>query len=373
MKVLFTGGGSGGHIAPIIAIAREMKKLPGSQHIAMHYIGPNDPFWLSLLSKEGIKTHAIVSGKIRKYFSFHNFIDLFFKIPIGILQSFFLLVSIKPDLVLSKGGTGSYVVCLSAKMLKIPVFLHESDLVPGSSNKEVSKWAEKIFVSFSHTEHFNPLKMIFVGNPINKELLEGNLDRAKEIFNLTSEKPVLLFLGGSQGAKAINGITVDILVALLKNYEIIHVCGTKNYQEVFQQSNAILNANKDLERYYHLFDFLDQSRLKHALKAASLIVSRAGSGSIFEIAACGKPSILIPLPLLVNGHQQKNAYQYSNTGSAITIEQENVTPKFLLEKIHGLFSNREKLDIMKEAALKFSKPMAAENIAKEILNYLNKK
>lgn len=381
MKILFTGGGTGGHIMPIITIARELRRLYDSgsfatgdprpsrdkSDLAFYYIGSKDDFGVVLL-QENVKIYHIVSGKIRRYFAFENIIDILFKIPFGFLQSFFLLLFIRPYLVFSKGGTGSVLVTFSARILRIPVFLHESDITPGLSNRITSKWAKKVFVSFEKTAYFDPLKTMLVGNPIKKELLKGDNQSAKEMLAITFEKLVLLFFGGSQGAETINEFVLLILNDILKDYEIIHICGKKNYRKTQLESRAIIS--KDLEQYYHLYASLSEVELKHAYKACDLIISRAGSGSIFEIAALGKPSILIPLPSSAGDHQLKNAYQYAQTGAAIIIEQDDLTPNFFMGKIQYLLSQPEKINAMKDAALTFSKPLAAEAIAGEILEYL---
>ena len=353
---------------PVIAVAREIKRLHPGNDLEIHYIGPKDELSLLLLAQENIKAHTIVAGKIRRYFSFENFIDVLFKIPFGFLQSFFLALFMMPKLVFSKGGSGSLVVCLCAYILGRPIFVHESDSAPGISNKIVSKWAKKVFTSFPRTEYFDLSKTLLVGNPIRKEITEGSIQATKEIFNLTLEKPVVLFLGGSQGAQALNDFVLSILNDLLQDYEVIHLCGSKNYRSVKIESQVVLD--KELEKYYHLWEFLDEVQLKHALSAASIVISRAGAGSIFEIAACGKPSILIPLPSSASDHQSKNAYQYASTGAAVVIEQENMTHNFFIGKINYLLSNSEKMDEMKKAALQFAKPLAAKAIAREILEYL---
>ena len=369
IKILFTGGGTGGHLMPVIAVSREIRRLHPKSNLEIHYIGPKDELSLLLLAQENIKTHNIVSGKIRRYFAFENITDILFKIPIGFLQSFFLILFIRPRLIFSKGGSGSLVVCFCARIFKIPLFIHESDSVPGISNQAASKWARKIFISFPKTEYFDLSKTILVGNPIKKELTEGNKEDAREIFNLTLEKPVVLFLGGSQGAQPLNDFVLTILNDLLKDFETIHLCGSKNYKNVKMESRVILD--KESEKYYHLWEFLDEVQLKHAYKAADIIISRAGAGSIFEIAACGKPSILVPLPESASNHQSKNAYQYSSTGAAVIIEQGNLTHNFFVGKINYLLSNPEKMENMKQAALQFAKPLAAKAVAREILEYLN--
>ncbi|OGZ72933.1 MAG: hypothetical protein A2908_04675 [Candidatus Staskawiczbacteria bacterium RIFCSPLOWO2_01_FULL_38_12b] len=368
-KILFTGGGTGGHLFPIIAIARETRRLSDSKDISLYYMGHGNQLSLRLLEQENIKAYAIVSGKIRRYFSFENITDVLFKIPLGFLQSFFLLLFRRPALVFSKGGSGSFVVVLAARVLMIPVFLHESDAVPGMSNRISSHFAKKIFTSFEKTEYFDLEKTSLVGNPILKELLEGSVTSAKELFNLTFEKPILFFWGGSQGAEPINDFVLNILNNLLKNYEVIHMCGKKNYQQVQAEAQTMLDQN--LKKYYHAWSFLNEIELKHVFKVADFVISRGGAGSIFEIAATGKPSIIIPLPSSAGDHQSKNAYQYARTGAAIIIEQGNLNPNFFMAKLDYLFSRPQELEQMKAAALRFAKPLAARAIAREILEYLN--
>lgn len=368
MKILLAGGGTGGHILPLVAITREMRRIYNQNNLEFFYIGQKDEFGLILLQEEGVEIKTILAGKIRRYFSFQNIIDIGFKIPIGIIQSFFLLLKIKPNVVLSKGGSGAFAITYSAKLFKIPVLIHESDIVPGLSNQIASKWAKKIFISFPKTEFFDLSKVILTGNPIRKEILEGDVQEAKSLFNLTLEKPIILILGGSQGAQKINDFILLILNDLLKDFEIIHITGSNNSNQVKAESEVIIN--KDLEKFYHVIGFLNEKYLKQAYVCANLIISRSGSGSIFEISALGKPSILVPLPSAAADHQSKNAYAYASTGASLVIEEANLTPNFFLEKINYLFTGTERLQEMHDSALRFSKPLAARAVAREVLEYI---
>lgn len=365
-KIVLTGGGTGGHIMPLVAVARELKKLYPAEELELHYIGPKDKSAFDVLWAENIKTHSIPRGKIRRYFSFSNIIDVIYGIPAGYIKSFCLLLFvISSKLVFSKGGSGSTVVCYAAKHLGVPVFIHESDVVPGLSNKKTSKFAKKIFTSFPITEYFDTKKAITVGNPIRKEILDGDINKAIEMFGLASDNPVVLFVGGSQGAVALNEFIMLALNSILKNYEVIHVAGPKNYGKLQIQSKYV--TEKNLLQYYHLYKFLNEAELKNAYKAASVIVSRAGSGSIFEIAATGKPSILIPLPTAAGDHQSKNAYQYARTGAAIVLEQENLTDNLFLGELRVLIAKSQDIQ---NAALLFAKPEAAQIIASQIAEYV---
>ncbi|MFQ6049470.1 MAG: undecaprenyldiphospho-muramoylpentapeptide beta-N-acetylglucosaminyltransferase [Candidatus Paceibacterales bacterium] len=373
MKILFAGGGTGGHILPILAIAREIRRIRPKEKLEFFYLGPKDEFGKILLSQEDIKVKQLLAGKIRRYFGWRNFfenlIDLVFRAPIGILQAFFYIFFLAPDVIFSKGGFGSIPVVTAGWLLGVPIFLHESDVVPGMANRFLAKFSLKIFVSFSKTPYLPEKKMILVGNPIRKEILEGSKEEAKKFFKLSGEKPVILILGGSQGAQRINDKILEILPEILKDFELIHQCGEKNFKEVKAEAKVMII--KDLEKYYHLFPFLKEEGLKQAYAISDLIVSRAGAGSIFEIAAVEKSAILVPLPEAAQNHQLKNAYTYAKDGAAIILEEENFTPHFFLEKLKHLFSRPDELEKMAIAAKKFSRPLAAKIIAEYLVAYLN--
>lgn len=376
MKILFTGGGTAGHIFPIIALAREIKKISPQKDFQFFYVGPKDDFSKTLLSQEGILVKTIFAGKIRRYLSFksvfQNIFDVLFKTPVGFFQALYHNFVISPDLIFSKGGYGSLSTVFSGWLLLTPIFLHESDVSPGLANRWLSKFSLEIFVSFpvEKTEYFPPKKMISVGNPVRNELLNGDRTKTKELLKLTGEKPVILILGGSQGSQRINDILLLILPELLMNFELIHQTGQKNFKEIEAEAKTVINSG--LAKFYHPYPFLDEEKLKLAFVVTEMIISRAGSGSIFEISALGKPSILIPLKESAQDHQVKNAYAYAKNGACLVIEESNLSPHFFLERLRYLFSSPEKLKEMTEQARLFSKPQAAKIIAEYIVEYLNK-
>ncbi len=359
---------------PLIAVAREIRKIYPKEDLKFSYLGPKDNFGSLLLSQEGIKITGIFAGKVRRYFSpktfFQNIFDVLFKIPLGIIQSLFYIFFFAPDIIFSKGGYGALPATISGWLLRVPIFLHESDVIPGQTNRFLSKFAIEIFVSFpvKKIEYLPKNKMIFVGNPIRKELSEGSQKEAKEFFKLTGEKPVVLILGGSQGAQRINYMLLEILPELLSDFEIIHQCGEKNQKQVQVESKIMIK--EEMEKYYHLIPFLKEQELKLAYAAAQAVVSRAGANSIFEIAALGKPSILIPLLESAQNHQFKNAYAYSENGACLVIEESNLTPHFFLEKLRFLVFRPGEMKKMQEAAVEFSTPYAGKIIAEYIVNYL---
>ncbi|NMB92099.1 MAG: UDP-N-acetylglucosamine--N-acetylmuramyl-(pentapeptide) pyrophosphoryl-undecaprenol N-acetylglucosamine transferase [Parcubacteria group bacterium] len=378
IRILLTGGGSGGHTFPLIAISRELKKIASAQNIELElfYIGPND-FTLPLIQKEIINVKTILAGKMRRGFSWQNFID-FFKTLGGLLQAMVYVYLFMPDLILSKGGYGSFPVAFWGILFLIPTYIHESDSVPGLVNKIIGKFAKEIFISFESSGRYFPnKKTIITGNPIRQDLFDATIDiqATKKLLNL-SERPVITIIGGSQGAKNINDLILDILPKIIDDVEIIHQVGENNYDSVLKEAKIIFQEiiqDEEKQQYYHPVAFLEESEtpniksLKDVILISDLIIARAGSGSIFEIAASGKPSIIIPLPWASQDHQKQNAYEYAKTGAAIVVEEQNLKPNIFADLILQILSNEQKIKEMQKAALAFAKPKAAEQIAQYLI------
>ncbi len=366
MKILFTGGGTAGHVFPILSVIREMKEIYPVKDLELFYLGPKDRYVPSLI-KEGVKTKIILSGKVRRYLSIKNFIDVF-KLPIGFFQAFFWMFFKNPDIVFSKGGFGSAPVALAALFLHTPLFLHESDSAPGLASRITAYWAVEIFTSFPKTEKLKKEKIICIGNPIKRSILNGETGQAKKIFDLIADKPLILIMGGSQGARVINETIVEVLAGLLEKFEIIHQTGKRHIAQVKKESDIILKDS--LKPYYHPTPFLQEKELRHALQACQMVVSRAGSGALFEIAAASKPSIIIPLPSSAQNHQIKNAYQFSEITGAEVLEEQNLKPHFFLERIKYLFSQPQTLKSKAQQASLFARPKSAWIIANYLIEYL---
>ncbi len=270
-----------------------------------------------------------------------------------------------PDVIVSKGGYGSFPVIFAAWLYQIPIILHDSDAVPGLANRKMARFAKKIILSFeSAKKYFKPKqqnKIIVIGNPVRTELLDGEKNKAREMFKISSDKPIILIIGGSQGAEKINEIVTNTLPRLLEIAEIIHVTGEKNFKNIEKEGQKSAG--------YHLYPFLNSEQLKHAFAIVNLIISRAGAALIFEIAACGKPSILIPLPNAASNHQRENAFEFSKISGAIVLDQENLTPNLFLTAISNLLNNPDKLKKMSEKSKTFYNPNTPELIKDEILKY----
>lgn len=371
MRIVLTGGGTGGHLFPLLAVVRALKKInqenslllpPGEgSKIEFVFLGPQT-VGEENLTKEEIEHKRILAGKIRRYISGYNFLDVF-KLPLGLLQALWHLFWFMPNVVFSKGGYGSVPVVLTAWLYRLPVLIHESDARPGLANKLCAKFAKRIAISFAEAAKFFPeKKTALTGNPIRNEMINGSKEEAKKIFGLSGQKPVLLILGGSQGAQTINDIVFASLNELLKVAEIIHQCGPASYQLIKQLFNNTLPSG------YFLYPFLDENQLRHAYAIANLIISRAGAGSIAEIAAAGKPSVLIPIANSAGDHQNKNALAYAQSNAASIMEQENLTPHLFVSTIVSLLRDEAALQKMAAAAKNFSRPDAARQIAQELLN-----
>ena len=367
MRILFTGGGSGGHVFPIIAIIRALKTIAEEEHIAeleLFYIGP-DYLGADAFFEENVSIIPITSGKFRRYFSLTNIID-FFKVPIGFLQALWNIFLIMPDIVFSKGGFGALPAVLAAIIFRIPLIIHESDAVPGKVNRFSARFARRIGIAFAGAEeHFPKEKTARVGVPIRKRILGGKRELSKERFDIFSTLPVVVIMGASLGSQRINNAVLGVLKELTEEYEILHQTGKNNFEDVKGESNIILEFGH--KERYHPFGFLGEQDVRDFYQAANLIVSRAGASSIFEIASWGKPSILIPLRHAAQDHQRKNAYEYAATGGAAIIEEGNLSPHILLGEIDKLMRDPEKLKKMGESAQSFARMDSAELISREIL------
>jgi len=369
MKILLAGGGTGGHFFPLMAVADAINAISTQEKIVnLEIVFMSDsPYDGNLLLQKGIRFKKISAGKIRRYFSLLNIVDIL-KTGIGLLKALWCVYLDFPDVIFSKGGYASFPVVFAARILGIPLIIHESDIVPGRVNRWSSKFAKRIAISFPQTiKYFPKEKTALTGNPVRKELLVPAKVGSREFLKLEEDEvPVVMVLGGSQGSQRINDNFMDIISELVKKYQIIHQAGKNNFNYVKGRTDVILE-NSEFKSRYHLFGFLDLSTLRMAYGASDAIVARAGSASIFEIAASGLPAILIPLVNSAQNHQKENAFAYASLGAADVIEESNLAPSILRVEIERLLEDKEKLKKMSEAAKKFFKPDAAEKLAREII------
>ena len=368
MKILFTGGGTGGHFYPIIGVAEAINKAAKEQHLLppeLYYMAPT-PYDQRALFDNNIIFKPISAGKVRRYFSLLNF-GYLFETAWCIITATFAVYSVYPDVVFGKGGYASFPILCAARILRIPVVIHESDSKPGRVNAWAAKFARRIAISYPSAAEFFPAdKVALTGNPIRTEIIEPLTVGAFEYLKLKQDIPTILILGGSLGAKNINDTVIDALPTLVEKYQIIHQTGKINFKEVSTTANVVLSGSKFADRYRPM-EFLNNLELRMAAGVSSLIISRAGS-TIFEIAAWGRPSIIIPIPETVSHDQTSNAFAYARSGAAEVIEENNLGTHVLVAEINRINDNRELWQKMATGAKSFAKLDAADKIGQEILS-----
>ncbi len=369
MKIVFTGGGTGGHFYPIIAVVQKVNQIIDKENIlgAKLYYVSDSPWDKKMLFENGLLYEEISTGKMRLYFSFKNFSDLI-KIFFGALNAVYKMFSIYPDVVFGKGGYASFPAIFAARILRIPVVIHESDSAPGRVNKWAGRFARKIALSFIEAAPYFPKnKVALTGQPIRTEIeIPALKGEALSYFKLEENVPIILILGGSQGAELINNTVLDALPRLVEKYQIIHQTGVRNAEIVKERSEVALEDNPYKLRYVCM-PFLSALPMKMAAGIATIVVSRAGS-MLFEIASWGVPSILVPITISNLDHQKKNAFNYARSGACSVIEEMNMTANILNEEIDRIIEDKETYTLMAKSAKAFHKPDAAMKIARALVD-----
>jgi len=372
MKIVITGGGTGGHFYPLLAVVDAIKEECRDQKILeprIYYTGPN-PYNAKELFDRDIKFVKIPAGKKRinptGLARINNFIDIF-RMGFGVLIGIIKIFTIFPDVIFAKGGYTSFPTLFAARFFGIPVVLHESDSVPGRVNMWASKFAKKIAISFKESaEYFDKEKTAYTGQPIREELLTPIKVGAYEYLNLDANIPTISVLGGSSGARKINDIIIKVIPELVKKYQIIHQTGKANFEIVKGMAKISLEGSTNPDRYKPV-DYLNMMSMRMLGGVSDVIISRSGSG-IFEIASWGVPAILIPITDSNGDHQRKNAFNYSRSGAAEVIEESNLSGQILINEIERILNNTELKNKMSANAKNFSTPNAAKTIAHEVLN-----
>lgn len=349
-KIVLTGGGTTGHVAVNLALIPILQK----DNWEIHYIGSKKGIEKDLIKDiEGVKYHEISTGKLRRQFSFRNFTDVF-RVLWGCIQSIFKIAKIRPNVAFSKGGFVSVPVLFGAWVNRVPSISHESDLTPGLANKLVQPFVSTIFTTFPETEKYiKSGKGKLLGPVIRQDLKNGNKDEGKKFAGIVDEKPIILVMGGSLGAKKLNDLIRENLDILLKDYNIIHSTGKDGYDNTIKREG------------YYQFEYLKEE-LKDILAASDIVISRAGANSIFEFLYYKIPMLLIPLPAgNSRGDQVDNAKSFENNGYAIVLEEKSINNEKFLEQINTLSSRKKEF---KENMNKFQ---FADTVL-EIYNSINK-
>jgi UDP-N-acetylglucosamine--N-acetylmuramyl-(pentapeptide) pyrophosphoryl-undecaprenol N-acetylglucosamine transferase len=362
IRIVLTGGVSGGHTFPLLAVAESVKKKSPIP-VEFLFVGSQGKFESVAMAEAGIPAQYVATGKWRRYFSFQNFTDLF-KIPFGVLQALWYLFWFMPNTVFAKGGSASVPVVLAAWLYRIPVIIHDSDARVGLANKFLARFASRIAVSYESARSFFPAsKTTLTGNPVRPEILTGSKEEAAQVFELKTDVPTLLVLGGSQGARILNEHLLMILPTLIeKGIQVVHLTGENNFEEVVEATTHYgLNIKTGL---YRPIPFIDARPLADLYALADVVLSRAGAGTIAELAATKKSSILVPLANAANNEQHMNAYEVAEHGGAVVIEEQNLTEHLLLEKMEHLLADDPERTRMGQALHDyFYHPEAANHIA----------
>jgi UDP-N-acetylglucosamine--N-acetylmuramyl-(pentapeptide) pyrophosphoryl-undecaprenol N-acetylglucosamine transferase len=327
-NVMFTGGGTGGHIFPGLAVAAELRK---DSSITVEWIGSSSGMDRELVSGAGIRFYGIPSGKLRRYFSFRNFIDLF-KIVLGCFGAFCILARRRPVFLFSKGGFVSVPPCLAARLLGIPVYTHECDFSPGLATRINSKSAKGIFVSYEETVNFFPAhirsRVTVTGNPVRSEFYSASREKGRAFLGCAHETlPVLLVLGGSLGARQVNALVRASVNDLCTKYIVVHQTGRQNDDQVSYPLDPALRNR------YKPYQFI-RSEMADVLAAADVVVSRSGANSVWECAVTGKPMVLVPLEASSSrGDQVENAKYFVSRGAAVMLTGADVTSAHLVSMV----------------------------------------
>lgn len=354
MRIVLTGGGTGGHIMPFESIIEALRSaFAEKQSTFPGFTDPNvlEISFLGILASGAkeffdryhIPTYNIPSGKMRRYASALNIIDVAFRLPLGIIIALIRMWKIMPDVVISKGGYASMPVCIAAIIYRIPILLHESDVVPGSSNAFVMRFAAAVTLGFAVSRQYlqqYEKKLFVTGTPTRMLISEDRKNESKQEFGLPPEEHVLLVMGGSQGAQQINEALIASLPNLIGEMAIIHITGEEKHAAVKKVAEEFL-AKSPRKEMYKSFPTLQGAKMTHALMASDTAVIRAGASSLAEIAHLRIPSLIIPLNGAAHDHQRKNALAFEAAGAALVLDPTNVTPRLLTQAVKRLISSEQ--------------------------------
>ena len=324
--IVLTGGGTAGHVTPNIAMIPRLKELG----YKISYIGSYEGIEKKLIEELGIPYYGISSGKLRRYFDVKNFTDPF-RVMKGFMEAKKLMKELKPDVVFSKGGFVTVPVVIAASRKKIPTFIHESDMTPGLANKICIPFATKVCCNFPETVSQLPAdKAVLTGTPIRQELLTGSRAKGLKFTGFVPDKPVILIIGGSLGATAVNQAVRAILPQLLQDFQVVHLCGKGKLDE----------SLKDTKGYVQ-YEYI-KKELADLFAMADIVISRAGANAICELSALNKPNLLIPLSARASrGDQILNARSFEHLGYSKVLEEEEITNESLLDAVYDLYENKE--------------------------------
>ena len=368
MRVLVSGGGSGGHIYPALAIATELREKYQAEIV---FLGSDDGLETMVVPAAGFRLATVKAGKLRRYISWQTITGVL-RVPVGVIQAIGIIRKFHPQVVFTSGGYVSVPAGLAARLNGVPLLMHNQDVPPLLSNKLVAPLATRISVVFADSLAYFPAhKTVQLGNPIRQAMLDVRHIRPQEArkrLGFEEQQPLLLVTGGSQGARHLNQIVCEALPNLLTYCQVLQISGKELYSETQKLSNDTLtHLEEPLRRRYRLVAYLNEE-MPLALQAADLVLCRSGASTLCELAVMGKPSILVPLPPAIGSSpQEANAEMFERKAAAEVIKDHDLKPRELVERVKYILSSSTRLEAMAEASSSFAKPQATQEIIAELV------
>jgi UDP-N-acetylglucosamine--N-acetylmuramyl-(pentapeptide) pyrophosphoryl-undecaprenol N-acetylglucosamine transferase len=369
MKVLVSGGGTGGHIYPALAIATQLREQYGAEIL---FLGSDDGLETEVVPSAGFRFAAIKAGKLRRYVSWQTITGIM-RVPLGMIQALNIVGKFHPGVVFTSGGYVAVPAGLAARFNRVPLLMHQQDVPPNLSNRLVAPLATRISVAFADSlAYFPARKTLQLGNPIRQAMLDvrqTSPQEARQRLGFEDHTPLLLVTGGSQGARHVNRVVSEALPDLLAYCQVLQISGKELYNETRVLSNTMLAGHDEvLRKRYRLVAYLNEE-MPLALQAADLVLCRSGASTLSELAVLGKPSILVPLPPAIGSSpQEANAEMFKRKEAAEVIKDSDLKPQVLVEQVKRSLSSSTRLEAMAQAARSLAKPQATREIAAEIVN-----
>ncbi len=373
MRILISGGGTGGHIYPALAVAQQLQQ---DYNADILYLGSDDGLETRLVPAAGLSLKTIQAGKLQRFVSWRT-VKGVARIPVGMAQAISIVRAFRPDVAFTSGGYVAVPAGLAARVNGTPFLMHQQDVPPNLSNRLLAPLATQISVAFADSLHFFPAqKTVQLGNPIRQAILDVRSvspQQARTNVGLQRDMPLVLVTGGSQGARHLNQTVCHALPELLQNYQVLHISGSTLFNETQNLvEQTLTGAAEDVRQRYRLVPYIDED-MPFALQAADLVICRSGASVLSELAVLGKPSILVPLPPAIGSSpQEANAAMFGQQGAAEVILNDLLKPELLIERVTYILSQPARLESMSKSASKLAKPDATREIVETISTLANK-
>ena len=368
MRVLVSGGGTGGHIYPALAIATQLR----TQHQAeILFLGSDDGLENEIVPAAGFRLATVKAGKLRRYLSFKTITGVL-RVPLGMIQAFRIVRKFRPDAAFTSGGYVAVPAALATRLNGVPLLLHQQDVPPNLSNRLAAPLATRISVAFADSlPYFPARKTLVLGNPIRQSMLDVRAttpQQARTSLGFDAATPLLLVTGGSQGARHLNQVVCHALPQLLAVSQVLQISGKDLYNETRSLANSVLaDQDEALQQRYRLVPYLNEE-MPLAMQAADLVLCRSGASTLTELAILSKPSILVPLPPAIGSSpQEANAAMFGRKQAALVILNDDLKPEILVERVKSILTSSTLLEAMSQAVSEFAKPEATQDITKEII------